>query len=910
MGCPFSFVCASRPRDQDIATGRFGPERPRAFPEIEARGIGHSRVKIMKQTGPVALTKPSRSRRRIEFLPGLVSMFAIALCACGSDGGGSATMPTDSTDAPATPPGSDPAVTPPGTPSEPGAPGTPSAPTSTPGTPPGMPGTQPVTPGNPPGNPSATEPLPSGTDTGGTIGNPTPPPPDGETPETYPEPAAPPPDEDGSDLWLRYPKVSIPNRLAQYQAGLAHVVAMKGNSATLAIAEDELVAGIGGLTGNTVAAADDVQGDGAIVVGTPTTSTVIASLELVSRLGEVGDEGYIVEATQTADGQKVIAVAANTEIGALYGTYALLRHLQMHKTLTGLALKDAPKVQHRLLNHWDNLDRTVERGYAGRSLWDWNALPGTVSPRYAEYARANASLGINGAALTNVNANAQVLTPQYLDKVAALADVFRPYGIKVYLTARFSAPREIGSLTTADPNDAGVKAWWVSKANEIYEKIPDFGGFLVKANSEGQPGPQDYNRTHADGANMLAAAVAPHGGIVMWRAFVYSDSSPVDRIKQAYDEFKPLDGKFSDNVLVQVKNGPLDFQPREPFSPLFGSMPNTPLVMELQITKEYLGQDTHLAYLGSMWEEVFSADTFAKGEGSTVARVIDGSLHDYSTTVIAGVANIGTDTNWTGSHFNQANWYAFGRMAWDPDASAEVIADEWVRQTFSNDPVVVEPVVDMMMQSHQAVVDYMTPLGLAHIMATDHHYGPAPWVSNLSRAEWNPVYYHKADANGLGFDRTASGSNAVQQYFSPLREELSSASAISEDLLLFFHHVGWSTPLSSGKPMWEELVHRYSLGVDTVGQMRDAWATVSGRIDAGRFDAVDSFLEIQHYEARWWRDACLTYFATFSKQAIPSGYAQPANALSFYQNIGNPPDLTKPRCQQVYTGNPSPAIVE
>lgn len=844
---------------------------------------------------------------------GLAATLALlAACACGSEPGstGSTTdtagATSTTTPPPVTPPGVTPStINPPGvTPSTPPTPVTPGAPPVAPGTTGGNPPVAPVPPGTPPTPPGTTTTEPTSV----TPGTPPTPPTPSETPEEYP--ATPTlADEDGSDLWLRYPKVPIPQRLAEYQAAFTHVV-VTGESATLGAAEEELVAGLGGLTGAAVTAAAEPQASGAVVVGTPASSTVIAGLALASRLNTVGDEGYIIEAAQTAGGQNVIAVAANTDVGALYGAFALLRHLQMHRSLAGLAITEAPKVQHRMLNHWDNLDRTVERGYAGRSLWDWSALPGNVSARYKDYARANASLGINGAVLTNVNANAQVLTAQYIDKVAAIANVFRPYGIKVYLTARFSAPSEIGGLSTSDPNDSGVKTWWVNKADEIYEKIPDFGGFLVKANSEGQPGPQDYNRTHADGANALAAGVAPHGGIVMWRAFVYSEESPTDRIKQAYEEFKPLDGKFSDNVLVQVKNGPLDFQPREPFSPLFGNMPGTPLALEVQLTKEYLGEDTHLAYLGTMWEEVLKADTYAKGEGSPVARVVDGSIHSYSTTAMAGVSNVGSDTNWSGSHFNQANWYAFGRLAWDPDGSAETIADEWVRQTFSNDPVVVDPVVGLMMESRQALVDYMTPLGLAHIMASDHHYGPGPWVDNLSRPEWNPVYYHKADANGVGFDRTAQGSDAVEQYFSPLRETLSSKEQIPEDLLLFFHHVGWSEQLASGRTLWAELVHRYSLGVDMVGQMRDSWATVEGRVDGQRFDEVNAFLQIQHYEARWWRDACLQYFTTFSTQAIPDGYAQPANTLTFYKGIGNPPDLTKPRCNQVYTGNPSPAITQ
>jgi alpha-glucuronidase len=383
-----------------------------------------------------------------------------------------------------------------------------------------------------------------------------------------------------------------------------------------------------------------------------------------------------------------------------------------------------------------------------------------------------------------------------------------------------------------------------------------------------------------------------------------------DRARAAHDNFKPLDGDFDDNVLVQAKNGPLDFQPREPFHPLFGAMPGTPLSLELQITKEYLGQDTHLAYLGPMFEEVLKADT-AQGTGATVAKVIDGSLHSHTLSAIAGVANVGDDANWTGSHMNQANWYVFGRMAWNPDLTAESIADEWVRETFSNDPLVVGPVVELMMGSHEALVNYMTPLGLVHIMGSDHHYGPAPWVSNLSRAEWNPVYYHKADTQGLGFNRTSAGggSNAVGQYAATVRDKFNARASTPDDFLLFFHHVGWSEMLGSGRTLWAELVHRYSKGVDDVGTMRTAWATVDGYIDGARFDAVTDFLEIQHYEARWWRDAGLTYFATFSNQAIPSGYAMPANNLSFYQGLNCPPNVTKPRCTAVYTGNPSPAIL-
>lgn len=762
--------------------------------------------------------------------------------------------------------------------------------------------TEPSTPD--PTSPTSTNPEPDPTGTGtdpGPITEPT-------TPADYPPPTSL-PDEDGSELWLRYRQVPLDDLRAQYQAAFSNVVHSTDESATLAAAEEELVLGLGGLTGSDVSVVAEPSEQGSVVLGTPTTSPLVAALGLDADLVAVGNEGYVVRRTES-EGKALTVVAANSSIGVLYGSFALLRHLQSHRPIDALALEGAPKIQNRILDHWDNLDGSVERGYAGRSLWAWGELPATLSPRYKAYARANASIGVNGVVLTNVNANAQVLTAMYLDKVAALAEVFRAYGIKVYLTARFSAPSEIGGLSTSDPAQDSVKQWWVDKADEIYALIPDFGGFLVKANSEGQPGPQEYGRTHADGANALADAVNPHGGIVMWRAFVYSDSSPTDRIRQAYDEFEPLDGQFHENVLVQVKNGPLDFQPREPFSPLFGAMPETPLALEVQITKEYLGEDTHLAYLGPLYEEVLKADTFAAGEGSTVARVIDGSLHGYKTTVMAGVANIGTDTNWSGSHFNQANWYVFGRMAWDPDVTAQAIAEEWVRQTLSNDPVVLTPVTEMMMSSREALVDYMTPLGLAHIMGTDHHYGPKPWENSLSRAEWNPTYYHKASPESLGFDRTVGGSDAVSQYSDAVRDRFGSRDTVPDEFLLFFHKVGWQETLGTGRTLWDELVYRYSRGVDAVGAMREAWKSVEGRVDAQRFAEVNEFLEIQHYEARWWRDACLTYFQSFADLTVASEFAPPANDLGYYQGLTCPSNASKPRCDAVYTGEPSPALLQ
>jgi alpha-glucuronidase len=704
--------------------------------------------------------------------------------------------------------------------------------------------------------------------------------------------------EDGYELWLRYRLVSDHVRLQEYRAAFSQLV-IGGDSPTMRAVRDELGAGLRGLLGVEVPRAREVSRDGAIIAGTPASSRLVASLGLADELGKVGDEGYVIRSVRVG-GRRATVVAANRDVGVLYGAFHLLRQLQTNGAVRDLALAGAPRIRLRVLNHWDNLDRSVERGYAGRSLWDWAALPDdSSSARYRDYARANASVGINGTVLTNVNANAQVLTPAYLAKVAALAGVFRPYGITTYLTARFSAPIEIGGLKTADPLDPAVRAWWKRKVDEIYRYVPDFGGFLVKANSEGQPGPQDYKRSHADGANMLAEAVAPHGGVVMWRAFVYSNEVPVDRTKQAYDEFKPLDGAFRENVLVQVKNGPLDFQPIEPFHPLFGAMPKTPLMLELQITKEYLGQDTHLVYLAPYWEEVLDADTYAKGKGSTVGRVIDGSLHGYARTGIAGVANIGDDRNWTGSHFNQANWYAFGRLAWDPTLSSANIAEEWIRMTFSNDSAVVGSVRTMMLSSRDAVMNYMTPLGLTHIMGTGHHYGPGAWMNDAGRADWTPAYYHRADTLGIGFDRTATGSHAVEQYFPPVRQHFASRDSVPESMLLWFHRVRWDERTRSGRTVWDEMVYRYNVGVDSVRSMRRTWDSLRGKIDEQRFRDVQSFLAIQEREARWWRDASLQYFQTFSRMPIAARYERPAHPLDFYRGLRCPADPRKPRCDVV-----------
>ncbi|WP_017730214.1 alpha-glucuronidase family glycosyl hydrolase [Nafulsella turpanensis] len=689
--------------------------------------------------------------------------------------------------------------------------------------------------------------------------------------------------EDGYRLWLRYELVEDQETLKNYRQSASEII-VAPNSPTLSAVAQELERGLGQMLGKSIPLTEKVSRQGAVVAGTPQSSPLIRSLNIEDKLKEVGREGYLLLSARL-QGKKVTVIAANTDTGVLYGSFHFLRLLQTRQSIHKLSLSSSPKTQHRILNHWDNLDRTVERGYAGFSLWDWHKLPDYTDPRYIDYARANASIGINGTVLTNVNANALVLTEDYLGKVAALADVFRPYGLKVYLTARFSAPMEIGGLETADPVDPRVQQWWKRKADEIYSHIPDFGGFLVKADSEGQPGPHNYGRTHAEGANMLADALAPHGGIVMWRTFVYSEEAPEDRAKQAYNEFKPLDGKFRDNVLLQVKNGAIDFQPREPFHPLFGAMPETPLMMEFQITQEYLGQGTHLVYLAPMWKEVLEADTYAEGKGSTVAEVVDGSLNDHPLTAMAGVANIGTDRNWTGHPFGQANWYAFGRLAWNPYLSSEEIAEEWIKMTFSNKPEVVQDIKEMMLNSHEAVVNYMTPLGLHHIMAWSHHYGPGPWVANKHRADWTSVYYHQADSAGIGFDRTASGSNAVAQYAPPLEEKFGSPEKVPEKYLLWFHHLPWDYKMKSGNTLWDEMALRYQQGVDTVRQMQQSWNSLEGQIDPERFQHVKTLLEIQEKEAEWWRDAVLLYFQTFSGKPLPEGVEKPTKTLDYFMQL-------------------------
>jgi alpha-glucuronidase len=687
--------------------------------------------------------------------------------------------------------------------------------------------------------------------------------------------------DDGYRLWLRYETLQDANSLKNYQKQFSSVAAT-GSSATTDAIRHELKQGLGGLL-NTDIYISSTFSNQSLLIGTLTSSATIAGLNITEKLEKLGNEGYLISEMKI-NGKNVIVVASKTDVGALYGTFHLLRLVQTMQPLAGINIQESPKTTHRLLNHWDNLDRTIERGYAGFSIWDWHKLPDYIDQRYIDYARVNASIGINGAVLNNVNANALILTPEYLLKVKALADVFRPYGLKVYLTARFSAPVEIGGLKTADPLDASVAAWWKAKADEIYTLIPDFGGFLVKANSEGQPGPQNYGRNHADGANMLSAAVAPHGGVVMWRAFVYDNNVPDDRAKQAYNEFKPLDRKFDKNIFVQVKNGAIDFQPREPFHPLFGALEQTPEMMEFQITQEYLGCATHLVFLAPLFKECLDADTYAKGKGSTIAKIIDGSLYNHTISGMAGVANIGNDRNWTGHPFGQSNWYAFGRLAWNHDLTSEQIADEWLRMTFTNTPKFIETVKPMMLNSRETAVNYMTPLGLHHQMAWNHHWGPGPWV-NIGRPDWTSLYYHRADSIGLGFNRSSTGSNAVEQYFPEVRQKFNNLASCPEEFLLWFHHVPWNYSMKSGRTLWNELAYRYYTGAESVKKMQADWQSIEPLIDAEQFNQVKQLLAIQAKEAVWWRNSMLLYFQQFSKQPIPNNYEQPDKTLEYYQNM-------------------------
>ena len=591
-------------------------------------------------------------------------------------------------------------------------------------------------------------------------------------------------------------------------------------------------------------------------------------------------EGYNIYARPAQQGDNIqyeATITASNPIGLLYGAYELIRLQNTDAYNTGSGNQQSfskaidetekPQVGLRILNHWDNLDGSIERGYAGKSIFKWEEIKlgkkgkgGSISKslhdRLITYARANASLGINGSVLNNVNASPKMMTAEYINKVKVIANILRPYGIRVYLSINFASPMALGYTKTADPLDKKVQQWWQKKAKEIYSTIPDFGGFLVKANSEGQPGPGDYHRTHADGANMLADAVKPYGGIIMWRSFVYgANHKGEDRVKQAVSEFKDMDGKFRDNVILQSKNGPLDFQPREPYAPIFDNIKKTPQIAELQITQEYLGQSKHLTYLAPMWKEFFDFVNPNKLVG------------------ISGVANIGDDANWCGHPFSQANWYAFGRLAWNPSLSAEEIAHEWLVQTYENqDEKFTKPVEMMMMTSREACVNYMMPLGLHHIFKFDHHYGPEPdgFIASYP-LEWCPVYYHKADAKGIGFDRSSKGTDAVGQYPEPYRSQYDNIETCPEEYLLWFHHVPWDYRMKSGSTLWQELCMKYNMGVAMVEVYRDFWHTSAKQYMKGHeqeWQHTDSLLNVQLENAKEWRETCLKYFQTFSKMDI------------------------------------------
>lgn len=590
---------------------------------------------------------------------------------------------------------------------------------------------------------------------------------------------------------------------------------------------------------------------------TPTIGIAIDELKTYWRQGTtivlaesnlpMSDESYCIR-----EYDDNITIMARTDVGFLYGAYDLLRRQTLGGKLGHIPTEiQTPKYKVRILNHWDNLNGTIERGFAGRSIfWNTELISVKSTTILKEYGRANASIGINGTVLNNVNASPQMLNEENILKAKYIADILRPYGMQVYLAVNFASPKVLGGLPTADPLDEDVQLWWKNKIAEIYNAIPDFGGFLVKANSEGQPGPGDYHRTHAEGANMMAEALEPYGGIVMWRAFVYAANSP-DRANQAYDEFMPLDGQFRDNVIVQIKNGPIDFQPREPVSPLFFGMKNTLMMPEFQITQEYTGESVHTCFLASMWREFF--DDIKYG----------GSSIDYP--AIAGVANIGNDINWCGSDMAQANWYAFGRMAWNPELTPEQIAQEWLSQTFTRSPKFLEPMTKLMCDTREAVVNYMMPLGIHHIFAGNHHYGPEPWYAPRGvRSDWTPPYYHKADSLGMGFDRTATGSNNLAQYPAKIRKKYDTA----PEYLLYFHHISWES-------VWNLLCSKYDAGVKQAEGFAETWKAMKEYVDPERYQSQQRKFDRQAMDAWWWRDACLLYFQTFSKMPLPDDSPKP-----------------------------------
>ncbi|MDD3488513.1 MAG: alpha-glucuronidase family glycosyl hydrolase [Paludibacter sp.] len=684
--------------------------------------------------------------------------------------------------------------------------------------------------------------------------------------------------EDGSRLWLRFSDVTVNEKLFSGVSGR-----------TDALAVSEFNRAWNEITGSKLLVQKNIAENS--LVFALAKDKIVRNMSLSTEMKKLGDEGFLIRKI-TYQNKKLTLVAANTDAGLLYGSYHLLRLLQTNTFSDQINVIEKPAYNLRILNHWDNLNGTVERGYAGRSIWKWDELPAKLSPRYEAYARANASVGINATVLNNVNATPDILTTEYIQKIKALASVFRPFNIKVFISINFASPKQLGNLPDADPMRPEVQKWWKEKVKEIYRAIPYFGGFLVKANSEGLPGPMDYGRTHVDGANMIADALKPYGGLLMWRAFVYEPGD--DRAKLAYKEFIGFDGKFRDNVIIQVKNGPIDFQPREPFSPLFGAMKRTPVMPELQITQEYLGHSNHLVFLAPMWEEVLKSDTYAFGKGSTVAAVTDGTFVKAKTTAIAGVANIGEDINWTGHHFAQANWYAFGRQAWNHQITSKQIAEEWTSMTFNkpqqtNKSSIVNcqlSIVEILLSSHETCVNYMMPLGLHHIFAWEHHYGPEPWCDIPgARPDWLPKYYHNASKDGIGFDRTDKGSNAVSQYFPPLNEQFNNIETCPEKYLLWFQHVPWTHKMKNGRTLWDELCYRYDSGVQQVREYQKVWDKLESEIDSQRFAEVESRLRIQARDAVWWKDAILLYFQTYSQMPIPYEIERPVHELDELKKI-------------------------
>jgi alpha-glucuronidase len=677
--------------------------------------------------------------------------------------------------------------------------------------------------------------------------------------------------DDGSRLWLKYDLIKDAKQRQEYLKFTKFISVNTTSSETLTKATKELQKGFEGLLGAKTFVANSLQNKvGGIVLEVSKNQTLTQNL---------AEDGFAIFVKN-----ENIVISAKTDIGILYGTFELLRKIQTRQSLSNISIISSPKIKIRMLNHWDNANGTVERGYAGSSIWKWNELPFRIDPRYIAYARANASIGINATSINNVNASSRFLTAEYLEKIKAVADVLRPYGIKVFISVNFRSPRTLGGLKTSDPLDPEVIKWWNEKTKEIHQYIPDFGGYLVKANSEGEPGPQDYGRTHADGANMLAEAMRPFAGIVIWRAFVYNadpngGGSSHDRFKEGYEQFKPLDGKFDPKVIVQVKNGPIDFMPREPFHPMFGGFPKTTLGMEFQITQEYLGQSTHLTYLAPMFKECLDTDTYTKGKGSTVAKVVDGSLYGNQYSLMAGVANTGSDANWCGHPFNQANWYAFGRLAWDYSLSSEQIADEWTAMALTNDKAAKAKINEIMLKSHPIYVSYTYPLGLHHAMGESHHYGPEPWLAKAGRHDWTSVYYHRADSIGLGFDRTGKLSDALKLYSKEINDSWGNPEKCDLNYLLWFHHIAWNKKLSTGNSLWEELCYRYYDGAKQVKTLQNDWEKLKNNIDPDTHESVSARLKIQEKEAIWWRDACVLYFKEYAKMPIPASLTPPNRSL-------------------------------